>query len=202
MNLEPLTTLVVLAGGKGTRLGADKSRIRIDGKPILLHLLNRARWAGPTLLVKPLADSVVAGEAAFGQVVADQFPGEGPLGGVVTALHHVESDRLVILPIDLPLIGRVHLLELLASSLDDEIACFSRSDAAGKRVMEPFPLMIKGNARPRISEQFQSGARSMRSLFGAETNRVIHCPAAWPESDWINLNHPADLDRLNASIAD
>ena len=44
-------TLAVLAGGKGERMGMAKDALEIDGRPILRHLLDRARWPGPTLLV-------------------------------------------------------------------------------------------------------------------------------------------------------
>ncbi len=83
---EIQTQLVVLAGGKGSRLGVDKSRIQLDGTPILHHLLNRLQWRGPTLLVTSGATDRLEGASGFTATIADQFPGEGPLGGIVTAL--------------------------------------------------------------------------------------------------------------------
>ena len=48
---EQSTTLVVLAGGYGSRIGMPKGQLRVDGRPILEHLVARLCWKGPTLII-------------------------------------------------------------------------------------------------------------------------------------------------------
>ena len=45
------TTLAILAGGEGSRMGQPKAELRIGARPILSYLLDRFLWAGPTILV-------------------------------------------------------------------------------------------------------------------------------------------------------
>jgi hypothetical protein len=45
------TTLAVVAGGEGRRMGRPKGHLTLDGRPIPERLMNRLAWAGPTLLV-------------------------------------------------------------------------------------------------------------------------------------------------------
>ena len=73
----------VLAGGASWRFGLDKARVELGGRPMLLRMVE---------LVSAVAKStqIVAMKGKYGEfgvsVVADCWPGEGPLGGIITAL--------------------------------------------------------------------------------------------------------------------
>jgi molybdopterin-guanine dinucleotide biosynthesis protein A len=45
------TTLALLAGGLGKRMGTPKALLQIDGRPILEWILAELTWPGPTMLV-------------------------------------------------------------------------------------------------------------------------------------------------------
>ncbi|MBZ5528490.1 MAG: molybdenum cofactor guanylyltransferase [Acidobacteriia bacterium] len=75
----------VQAGGASSRFGSDKALAELGGKPMLLRM---------TALVESVAGraSVVAPAGRYEglgvDVVPDRWPGQGPLGGIVTALLH------------------------------------------------------------------------------------------------------------------
>src|ERR1700683_2167196 len=72
----------VLAGGRSTRMGADKSLVLLDGETLLAHALGILREAG-------LAAFVAGGQpglSALAPLVQDNRPGLGPLGGICAAL--------------------------------------------------------------------------------------------------------------------
>ncbi len=90
----------VLTGGASRRMGRDKANIRLDGTT----LLERAAAALTAAGVRPVV--VVGGDTGADRpsgltLVADQWPGEGPLGGLITALDHLSTDLVVVLPCDL-----------------------------------------------------------------------------------------------------
>jgi molybdenum cofactor guanylyltransferase len=74
------------AGGGSTRFGRDKALVRLAGKSMLQR-------TGELLASVCSETSIVAppGKYVDSQwpVIADRWPGEGPLGGILTALHHV-----------------------------------------------------------------------------------------------------------------
>src|SRR4029078_6965520 len=85
-------TGAVLCGGRSSRMGTDKAQIRIDGVPMAIRVGGCLLEAG--------ADRILAIGAAttpLGQVgVPDRWPGEGPVGGVITALGVAGTDVAVL----------------------------------------------------------------------------------------------------------
>lgn len=80
----------VLAGGSSRRMGVDKAFIEIDGAAMVERAVAALRAAGAAGVV------VVGGDAArlcaLGLTsVPDRYPGQGPLGAVITALHALDS---------------------------------------------------------------------------------------------------------------
>jgi molybdopterin-guanine dinucleotide biosynthesis protein A len=80
---------VVLAGGASRRMGRDKAALRIGGQPLLRRSVGRLRVA--------LAEVIVVGSPALAplvpetRIVADDWPGLGPLGALATALRALEE---------------------------------------------------------------------------------------------------------------
>src|SRR5262249_28993038 len=84
---EPRARLVrgyVLAGGRSTRFGEDKALVELAGKSVLARMLEVLEQSG-------VPESIIVGrEIRYrhlgARCIEDGWPGEGPLGGIVTAL--------------------------------------------------------------------------------------------------------------------
>ena len=98
-----LITGVVLAGGRGARMGGvDKGLQPFEGQPLALHALRRLQpQVGQTLLN---ANRNRSDYEAFGVPVwSDTLPDyAGPLAGFVTALQHCGTPYLMTVPCDTP----------------------------------------------------------------------------------------------------
>ena len=73
----------VLAGGASSRFGSDKAQASLGGKSLL------SRTCGMVLAVTGNVAVIAPGsryDLEGAGVVADRWPGEGPLGGILTAL--------------------------------------------------------------------------------------------------------------------
>ncbi len=73
----------VLAGGGSTRFGRDKALAEFAGKPMLARMLELLKSFATEVKIVA-APGKYTGFAA--EIVEDRWPGEGPLGGIVTAL--------------------------------------------------------------------------------------------------------------------
>jgi molybdenum cofactor guanylyltransferase len=96
----PDVAAFILAGGKSTRMGADKAFVALDGRTLLARALELARSA--------THDVRIVGEAAkfaaFAPVVEDIFRDCGPLGGIHAALRASQSELNLMLAVDMPFV--------------------------------------------------------------------------------------------------
>src|SRR5438105_15961568 len=83
----------ILAGGGSTRFGRDKALAEIGGRPMLEGMIKLLQS-----VTRPVKIVGVAGKyAAFGaEIVENRWPGEGPLGGIITAFE--DADRSATRP--------------------------------------------------------------------------------------------------------
>ena len=100
----------ILAGGRSSRMGADKAFLELAGKPLLVRAANLAAEVVPD--VKIVGDPRKF--AAFGPVTEDLHRDCGPLGGIHAALAISEAEWNLILAVDLPFVPARFLKYLLA----------------------------------------------------------------------------------------
>lgn len=173
-------------------MGRAKGLLEIAGQPILIWLLDRFRWPGPTLLVTAPGREHPPGWERFDREAADHVAGEGPLRGIHTALEASATDTMIVTTVDMPGIGREPaewlLAELAARPTAQAVMCLRRNGS-----LEPFPIAIRCDARTAIAERLAGNERSVEALAGAGLALALPCPP-WPELVWANLNRPQDLE--------
>lgn len=88
--------VLLLAGGKSSRMGQNKALLEHDGVPMIQRLAEQCVAFPEKLLSSPI-ELPVEGYTRF----CDDLPDCGPLGGLVTALRRCRSDALLVLSCDL-----------------------------------------------------------------------------------------------------
>jgi molybdopterin-guanine dinucleotide biosynthesis protein A len=194
-------TLAILAGGQGQRMGRPKSALTIADKPILQFLSERLAWAGPTILVTAPGNEHPPGATAFDAEATDPVAGEGPLRGILTALDAATTDVVAVVTVDMPAVGREQLQWQLAQLHRDGIAAMCSRMTDGVRQIEPFPLIIRRDAREMIADRVAQRRRAVRGLADEPGVRVLDAPAEWDDRVWTNLNFPDDLARFLDGLA-
>lgn len=194
-------TLAILAGGEGSRMGGPKSLLRIDDQPVLAWQYHRLHWPGITLLITAPGREHPPGWALFTSEHIDPVSGQGPLRGILTALEHAPATgNVIIMPVDMPALGREHLLRLAETFADlrrarPELLGMMLRRAEGP--MEPFPAAFAPVAAPLIHRRVQCGSRAVQGL--ASEPKIAVEQVDWDAAVWTNLNRPDDLDAFIAS---
>lgn len=102
----------ILTGGRASRLGGvRKATLTVGGVSIIerqLAVLNQV--AAPVFLV---TSALAPGDAAL-EVVRDEFPNHGALGGIYTAIVSSPHERTLVVACDMPFLS-LALVEHMAS---------------------------------------------------------------------------------------
>jgi len=188
---------VVLAGGRGRRIGRPKGEIEYEGASLAL------RAAG---LLWPLCGSVLislaegAGNPAPGYptVVDPPPPGRGPLAGIHAAFEATGDADLLVLACDYPFITPTLLRRLAAHSGGTE-NLIMMTDFAGRD--HPLVGLWRRDAEPVVRSALQEGRFKVRALL-PDLCVLRLGPADFPGTDLdralFNVNEPEHLDRLEA----
>ncbi len=194
MNVEPVGgfSVAVLAGGSSRRMGRDKALIEIDGETMVARVLAEAHKSAATVAVvvgrEPgLWDGIVS--------VPDRFPGEGPLGGLLTALETSSTDVVVLIPCDLihPAAASV---DLVATTLIENPSLDVVVPVVNNR-RQYVQAAFRRSTAVQLGEQFAGGRRSIHD--GIAELAVLELPVEEP--DWFaDADEPSDLPVSSASL--
>jgi molybdopterin-guanine dinucleotide biosynthesis protein A len=119
-------TVAILIGGDSSRMGSDKATFEVDGLPMATRVAQAAKAAGASEILLVGATQAKA-KKLTGTWKKDTYPGEGPLGGVITALKSASHDSVVVLSCDMPFITDA-VIASLVRGLNDAQASVGRTD--------------------------------------------------------------------------
>lgn len=102
-------SVVILCGGKSTRMGQDKALLEINGKPMIHHIYNQFKECDEILISKDKADKYID---IPGIHIIDEYENCGPLSGIVKALETMHNEWLFVVGTDMPYMDKVFADEL------------------------------------------------------------------------------------------
>ena len=89
----------ILVGGASSRMGADKSRLLLNGKTTTSLITEALR--GVTEKVSLIGSSADGSESSL-RIIPDLHERWGPLGGIEAALNACETEYCIVVACDLP----------------------------------------------------------------------------------------------------
>ncbi len=191
----PSFTGVVLTGGSSTRMGQDKSLLKVRGVALTSLVAAALNEAGATEVIAVGGDIVtLASLAGIDRAVADRHPGEGPLGGVLTAFEFAHDDVVVILACDTPRIKSSTPTALVAGLSSDRQVAVSYA-VVDDRIQPLTAAWRRSLAWDPLQAAFERGIRAPRNIFGGLTVSEVRTIAPEAVDD---LDHPEDLQRYAA----
>jgi molybdenum cofactor guanylyltransferase len=186
----------ILAGGGSRRFGRNKALAEVGGAPMLERMIDLAgRVAKPVKVISALKKY-----ASYGtNIVEDRWPGEGPLGGILTALYDTKATSdcgwNLILGCDMPFLTQEWLRFLCERARFSEAQVVIPRSAHG---LEPLCACWRTDSASQLQEQFDTGVRKVTEAMRAVKVEVLD------EKDWKrfdtagrlfwNMNTQADYE--------
>jgi molybdenum cofactor guanylyltransferase len=179
----------VIAGGKSSRMGANKAFLDFHRQT----LLSRALAA----LTEACGNVTIVGDpetfASFGPVVADVFAGCGPLAGIHSALLHSSADLNLMLAVDMPFVLPELLKFLLREAeITDAIVTVPRT----ARGLQPLCAVYRRDFVSTAEQALRAGSYKIDATFAHVPLRVVDeselVAAGFSEKSFFNVNTPED----------
>lgn len=202
-----MKTLVILAGGKSSRMGRDKVLLSIEEKTFIEHIYEKAREYFDRVIIstdtKAHADKICSLPAfrnAPPEFVTDRYAEKGPMGGIVSVFEATDVRKFAIISVDVPhadmrvlsflydnCTGAASFLKFEGHRRESLIAAYSRS--AYRPLKES---LLSGNYKLRAALEDEK-----ISVFSAGNIAISDKEGLM--ADFSNYNTPEDLKKLNES---
>lgn len=185
---------IVLAGGKGLRLGHNKALVEIDGENLLQRIISRLGFLNSDIILvvagsqQPLK---IAGYPKL-KIVTDIYPGKGPLVGIYSGLLSSDSAYNLVVACDMPFLNK-HLIGYML----DVSAGFDITIPRLGNMVEPLHAIYSKNCLKAIEKLLVEDNLKIDSLLKMVKVRYVEAVEIDifdPEHlSFFNVNTKADL---------
>lgn len=103
---------IILAGGRSSRMGTDKTMLKLQNKTLLEWQVEKLRSAGADEILLCGRSDIPLPNV---RCIPDMLPNRGPLGGIYSGLLASRHPRVLVLSADVPLLPEETLIQLLTS---------------------------------------------------------------------------------------
>lgn len=193
---HPKITGIILAGGRATRMNhQDKGLILFKNTPLISYAI---------AAMSPVADSLIISAnrnldhyQRFGfPVIADEIKGfQGALAGILTAISYSDSEILLTMPCDSPLIAARHLQKLVSGLEESNAEIAVAFD--GQR-LHPVFLALKTTLKDSLETYLNNGERKMEIWI--KQHQFVAVDFSDEADIFLNLNTPSELSDLEQRV--
>ena len=191
---------VVLAGGKSSRLGADKSLLLLDGRPLIARTIQVLSTLSDDLIVVTNTPERLEPLGLAANLVTDERPGEGSLMGIYSGLKAARHPYALVVACDMPFLNPP-LLRYMLSMVPGYDVIIPR--LAG--MLEPLHAVYGRTCLPWMARLLDEGERKIvaflpyvivRHLEEHEIDRFdpLHL-------SFVNINTPQDWEQVQGLLS-
>lgn len=185
-------TGILLAGGKGRRMGEDKRFLPIGERTLFERSLSVLRSLFQNVVVVIAQDSPELKTDVL--VLRDLVPDCGSMGGLYTGLREASTERVFVVACDMPFLNPAVVRYMVALKVDTDIVMAHLENG-----LQPMHALYSRRCLPVIEEMVRSHRVKIQDIVTHPSLRVRLIPKTDlmgidPEGrSFLNVNTPADL---------
>lgn len=179
-------TAIILAGGKSSRMGRDKSLLSTNDIPLIGKIASQLEGHFQEIIIS--ANDMEKYRFLHLPVIPDLEGGKGPLMGIYSALMRSNHEINFVVACDIPDLDLQYVKELVREAKDHQIVVPIWSDGR----LEPLFAVYKKSVIDNIKILLDAGQRKIRLLFESADVKYLPLP---DEGKWYrNLNTMKDYE--------
>lgn len=177
-------TIIILAGGKSSRMGQDKGLLKINDKTMIEHVIAAVKSISNNILV-------ITANQEYRKfkypIYSDIILDKGPLGGIYTGLQKSKTEKNLFLSCDVPYVETKMLAYLIENSNNNEITVGTANDK-----LQPLLGLYSKTCLPTIEQQLNENKLKISDLFEKVKTKLLPLDE-FDSKNFLNLNSPSDL---------
>jgi len=192
---EPKLNGLVLAGGKSTRMGHDKSAINWHGKEQQYHIADSLKKVCNDVFISCRDDQKEGIEKGY-TALADTFTGLGPFGAILSAFRQHPDRAWLVVASDMPLLDNKTFQHLVSRRHIASVATAFRNEETG--FPEPLITIWEPKAYPILLSFLAQGYSCPRKVLINSDITLINAPDA---AVLTNVNTPDEAEKAKQLLA-
>lgn len=104
--VPPVLKALILAGGRSSRMGEDKSLINYHGVEQIYHIKKITESLGLDTYVSCREDQRAGLDISADKIIADRMNDLGPLGGIISSFMYAPDNAWLVIACDLPFLDK------------------------------------------------------------------------------------------------
>lgn len=189
-------TAVILAGGQGRRMGGqDKGLIEFDGRPIVELLIDQLNQQGIKIAINANRNLSTYQQYGYPVISDEMVDFQGPLAGFATAMKAVDTDYILTLPCDGPLLAS-DFVDSFIEAQSESHADISVADD-GER-LQPVYALIKTDLLASLNTFLESGDRKIDRWYAQ--HEYARVDFSGQKYMFANINKPEDHSTLLEAV--
>jgi len=189
-------TCIVLAGGRGLRLGRDKVQETVGADNLLQRVLSQLTLFNRDIIVVTADKKSLPYFNGYqrARVVTDIYPGKGALGGIYTGLAESNSTYNLVVACDMPFLNQALLRYMVGLSAGFDLVVPRLGE-----LVEPLHAVYARRCLAFIEKLLKQGSLEVRALFDLVKVRYVEAGEIDrfdPQHlSFFNVNTEADLEK-------
>ena len=182
----PKFDIVILTGGKGSRMGfKDKGLLEVGGKSLMAISYDLAQKNSENIFISCNQNFDFYNK--FGIIIKDELADfQGPLAGIGATLNKVKNEFLLVLPVDCPNLNQ-EIIDRLVENMNDKTDICVAFDGEN---IHPTIMLFRTKLKDNLQQFLKRGERKLGQWIRQNNYQKV---SITDKNLLLNLNYPQQL---------
>jgi len=185
MQIDPLQTAVIFAGGKSSRMGKDKALLPFGAYPSMAEFQYRKLLPLFTTVYLSAKTDKFDFDAP---VITDRYPESSPMVALASLFEILDAEAVFILSVDMPMIRQAEIEKLCRQYQQQQPDILI---AQSPRGVEPLCGIYRRSILPYVHALLKQNQHRMRALLDSVKTETVYFEEI---NRFANINTPEEYD--------
>ncbi|MBK9099727.1 MAG: molybdenum cofactor guanylyltransferase [bacterium] len=189
-------TAFILSGGKSSRMGTNKSLLKVGNKSLLQRIIEILESIFSEVVIS--SNELELFELFKKKIIKDIYPDRGPISGIHSALYSTKTEKNFFISCDMPLINK-ELINYLINFKSDKDIILPKAEGKIQQLCGVYSKKIFPQVDKLINESMKKDSKLKGSIYElqgcVETEIVDVSGLDYYHLDlFFNINTPEDFN--------